>query len=224
MTNLNLFFKKISKFNRVILTMVIVDFFMNGAFSTIAPFFAIFITENIVGGSAKVAGFAASIYWLSKSIFQLPISRWLDRTDGELDEFWSLILAYFSIGFIPVLYFFSTQPWHIYTIQALFGFFSAWATPAWYSLFTRHLDKFRIGFEWSLFSVFSVGVATTIAAAGAGILIEQIGFRIVFLLASGIIFLSALSLYSIKKYVTSAKEKMEKVMPEHKPKQTTQLQ
>ena len=45
---------------------------------------------RIEGGSATVAGFAAAIYWIVKSIFQLPISRWLDKTDGENDEFWAL--------------------------------------------------------------------------------------------------------------------------------------
>lgn len=207
-------FKKILKFNRVILTMVVIEFFMNGAFSTIAPFFAIFITQEISGGSAKVAGFAAATYWIVKSLFQLPISRWLDKTDGEFDEFWALFLGYIFSAAIPVIYFFSTLPWHIYLAQALLGFIFAWAVPAWYAVFTRHLDKFRIGFEWSLYSVLSVGVSTSIAAATAGVLVERFGFRIIFLIASAIIFFSAISLLGIRRHLFPKRDSLEKVIPE----------
>ena len=206
--------KKILEFNRVILAMVIIEFFMNGAFGTIGPFFAIFILENIDGGSATVAGFSAAIYWIVKSIFQLPISRWLDKTDGESDEFWALFISYLLVSLVPLMYFFSTKPWHIYATQAFFGFLFAWAVPAWYSMFTRHLDKFRIGFEWSLYSVFSVGVSTSLAAVGAGVLIDQFGFRGIFLGASAVIFLSALSLFSIRHKVSPARIILEKVIPE----------
>jgi len=211
-------FKKIFKFNRVILTMVFVEFFMNGAFGTISPFFAIFIVEGIKGGSASVAGFAAAIYWIVKSIFQLPIARWLDKTDGEMDDFWALFWGYLLSAMTPVVYFFSTQPSHIYLAQALLGFSMAWAMPAWYSIFTRHLDKFRISFEWSLYSVFSVGIAAALAAAGGGVLIDQFGFRIIFLIASIIIIFSAFSLLTMKKYISKKPESLEKVVPEKKKK------
>lgn len=210
-------FKKILEFNKVILTMVVVDFFIIGAFSTISPFFAIFVIQDIRGGTATVAGFAAAIYWITKSIFQLPISRWLDRTDGERDEFNALFFSYLVSAFIPIIYFFSFQPWHIYVAQALLGFIFAWAVPAWYSIFTRHLDKFRISFEWSLFSV-SVGVSAALAASGAGLLVDYFGFRAVFILASAIILLSSFGLLNIRNKIFSKKTFLEKVIPEKKSK------
>jgi len=211
-------FKKIFKFNRVILTMVIIEFFMNGAFGTISPFFAIFIVEGIEGGSASVAGFAAAIYWLVKSIFQLPIARWLDKTDGEVDDLWALFWGYLGTALTPLVYFFSTQPLHIYFAQALLGFSMAWAVPAWYSIFTRHLDKFRISFEWSLYSVFSVGVSASLAAAIGGLLIEQFGFKVIFLIAFVIILISAFSLLTMKRWVFKKPESLKKVVPEKKKK------
>ena len=196
--------------------MVMVEFFRNGAFGTIAPFLAIFILEDIVGGSPHVAGFAVAIFWTVKSIFQLPIAKWLDKTDGELDEFWALFIGYLVVAFVPLIYFFATQPWHIYAAQVLFGFAAAWAVPAWYSIFTRHLDTFRIGFEWSLFSVFSIGASTAIGAASAGLLIENFGFRVIFLVASIVIFLAALGVLGIKKHIFPKRDSLEKIMPEHK--------
>lgn len=208
--------KSILGFNRVILTMVVVDFFVNGALGTIAPFFAIFITQQISEGSATIVGFASAVYWLTKSIIQLPISRFLDKTDGERDEFWAFFGGYMVAAFIPVLYYFATQPWHLYLIQAIFGFAMAWAIPAWYSIFTRHIDKFRVSFEWSLFSVFAVGISSTLASVIGGILVDRFGFRIVFLIASVIMFASAIGILSIKNKVFTKRERLEKVMPEYR--------
>jgi len=202
--------------NRVVFTLTFLDFFVNSAFGVIAPFFAIFITQQIDGGSATVAGLATAIYWVVKSIFQLPVARWLDRTDGEIDEFWALFCGYLSLTVIPIIYFFAIKPWHIYAAQAIFGFIMAWAVPSWFSIFTRHIDKFRISFEWSLYSVFAVGIATAIAGAVGGILVDRLGFRFIFLLASALTLLAALGIWSIKKYIYPKRDHLERVIPERK--------
>jgi len=208
-------FEKIKNFNRVIVTMVTVDFFVNSAFGIISPFFAIFITRQIEGGTATVAGFAAASYWITKSVLQLPVSRFLDRTDGEKDEFLAFFLGYLTQSLIPIIYFFSSQPWHIYVAQIFYGSIMAWVVPAWYSIFTRHIDKFRISFEWSLYSVISVGIATSGAAAIGGVLIDKFGFRPLFLAASLISLISAMGLLSIKKHIFP-KDHLFKVLPERK--------
>ena len=72
--------------NIVVRIMVIVDFFVNSAFGSFGPVFAIFITNQIAGGSASVAGLAAAAYWIAKSILQLPVARFLDKTDGTTSD------------------------------------------------------------------------------------------------------------------------------------------
>jgi MFS family permease len=202
--------------NTIVLTMVFLDFFINTAFGIVAPFFAIFITRSIEGGTATVAGLATAIYWVVKSLIQLPIARWLDKTDGERDDFWALFAGYFAIGFVPLIYFFSSQPWHIYAAQVFFGFCMAWAVPAWFSIFTRHLDKFRISFEWSLYSVFSVGLSTALAGAIGGVLVDEFGFRVIFIIASILIWATALGLLTIRRNIYFRRDHLEKVIPERK--------
>lgn len=199
--------------NKVVRFLVVTDFFYNAAFASFAPVFAIFITGQIAGGSAKVAGFSASIYWIVKSVIQLPIARFLDKTDGEKDDFWAMFLGFFFSGFVPLGYVFASEPWHLYILQAFLGFVMAWAVPAWYSIFTRHVDKWRISFEWSLESVFSVGLATAGAAALGGYIADKFGFDVVFLAASLMIFASSLLLLGLKKYLVR-KDHQEKVLPE----------
>ncbi|MEK9194355.1 MAG: MFS transporter [Patescibacteria group bacterium] len=199
--------------NKVIYILVGTDFFYNSAFGAFAPIFAIFITGQIAGGSAKVAGFATASYWVVKSVFQLFIARFLDRTDGEWDEFWAVFLGYFFSGFVPLGYLFATEPWHLYALQGFLGFTMAWAIPAWYSIFTRHVDRWRIGFEWSLQSVFAVGISAAGSAALGGFLADRFGFRILFL-ASGILAIaSSFLILTLRKHLLP-RDNREKVLPE----------
>lgn len=199
--------------NPVVRILVIADFFYNSAFASFAPVFAIFITGTIVGGSASVAGFATAVYWIVKSIFQLPVARFLDKTDGETDDFWAMWAGYFLTSFVPIAYIFASEPWHLYVIQGCFGFIMAWLVPAWYSIFTRHVDKWRISFEWSLESVFSVGMATAGAAALGGYLVDQFGFEVLFLGAGIVSLLASFMVLFLKPHLLGKKEQ-EKVMPE----------
>ena len=189
--------------NKVVQILVTIDFFVNGAFGSFGPVFAVFITSQISSGSLSVAGFAASAYWITKSIIQLPIAHFLDKTDGERDEFWALFLGYIFFAFVPIMYIFATKPWHLYLIQAFLGVCMAFAVPAWYSIFTRHVDKERIGFEWSLQSVFAVGLTTAIAAAVGGVLADKFGFKILFLMAGIVILISSIFLWRLRKNLWS---------------------
>ena len=183
-----------SRINKVVWVMVVTDFFVNSAFGSFAPVFAIFITGQIVGGDAKVAGFAASVYWIVKSLVQLPIARFLDRAKTEERRFWAMFYGYLFSAFIPFTYLFVSEPWHLYLTQAIFGICMAWAVPAWYSIFTNHVDKWRVSFEWSLESVFSVGAATAMATAIGGFVADKFGFDVLFLSAGSLAVLSSLLL------------------------------
>ena len=182
------FFKLDFHINKVVRLLVIADFFFNFAFASFSPVLAIFITNQIAGGSAKVVGFATAFYWLTKSLIQLPIAKFLDKTDGERDDFWAMVFGYFLSGFAPLGYLFATQPWHLYAINAFFGFCMAWAVPAWYGIFTRHVDKWRVSYEWSLDSVFAVGLSAAAATALGGYIADRFGFNILFMGAAGFAF------------------------------------
>lgn len=209
-------FNMFKNINKVVRILVITDFFVNSSFGSFAPIFAIFITGQIEGGSPKVAGFAAAVYWIVKSLIQLPIARFLDKTDGERDDFWALFLGYFFSAFVPIAYIFVSQPWHLYLAQAFLGVCMAWAVPAWYSIFTRHVDKWRISFEWSLQSVFGFGLATSIATALGGYLVERVGFDILFAGAGVVAILASLMLLSLRKEI-AGKDHQKLVMPERRP-------
>lgn len=205
--------KQIRGFNDFILTIIISDFFVNSAFASVAPIFAIFITRQIQGGDAAVAGFATASLWLTKGIFQLPIAKFLDRTDGENDDFKALFFGSVAMSAVPIMYLFVSLPWHLYLVQAFLGFCLSWVVPAWYALFTRHVDQFRISFEWSLDSVFSVSIATALASAFGGLVANRFGFDALFIFSSIFILVGAFLLLPLRSKIRK-REFTERLFPE----------
>ncbi|MBI2674311.1 MAG: MFS transporter [Candidatus Yanofskybacteria bacterium] len=167
--------------NHVIKTLVLSDFFVNAGFSVFAPIFAIFVTQQIQGGSLQVVGFAAAIVQIVKVSLELPIAKFLDKNHGEYDDFYSMILGSVLIAMVPFMYLIATEVNHVYFISALYGAGIAFTVPPWYAIFSRHTDKLKESFEWSLDSV-AIGISGAGAAAVGGILAQKFGFNFIFII------------------------------------------
>jgi len=167
--------------NRVVRHLVMSDFVLNFAFGLLAPIFAVFILRDISGGSLRVIGLATAFYWIARTVTTVPLSRLMDRTDGERDEFYFSVLGTFLISSVPLFYLFAHLPWHIYLIQFVYGLANSMAVPAWRILFTDHIDTGRTGYEWSLEDI-AIGVSTAISAYLGSVLADKFGFHIVLIL------------------------------------------
>lgn len=177
--------------NKIVFFLIKADFFFFSALGLIAPIFAVFLTENLKDGSIEVAGFAVAIYWITKSIFEIPIAKFLDRKKGERDDLMFLVIGYFIVGLIHFGYTQATLSWHIYILEFLYAISMAIAMPGWSAIFTRHIDKGKEGFDWSIeHVVYSVG--TGIAGALSGILVTKYGFDAIFVIAGIIAIIGAL--------------------------------
>ena len=186
------------KINKVIKILITSDIFLNSGWGLLAPVFAIFILQNIQGGNAKVAGFAAMTYWIVKSSLQIPIGKYLDKNHGEKDDLYFLILGTILVGFVPFGYLVSSLPWHIYLCQILQAVGMAMVIPPWDAIFTRHIDKGKEAFEWGLEST-TLGFSAGIAGAIGGLLVAFVGFKIVFIMVGSFTFLAAALLFLIRK-------------------------
>jgi len=192
--------------NKVIKTLIVSDFFLNSGWGLLGPVFAIFLVQKIALGSpaegAKIAGFASLTYWIVKSFLQIPIGQHLDKHRGEKDDFWFMVLGTFLTGLTPFGYLISFQPWHIYSFQVLHALGMAMAVPSWSALFTRHIDKGKEAFEWSVRST-SLGFGAGIAGAVGGVLAALFGFQIIFVLVGAFTMISAGLLILIQKEISS---------------------
>ena len=135
--------------NRTIKLLMISDVFFMTGFGLIDPILAIFIKENLIGGTIFAAGVASTIFLITKSIVQLPFSRYVDRHDQKVR--W-LITGTFLIAAVPFIYFFADNVKYIYFAQIVHGLGSGLAYPTWLGLWSTHLDKKHESYEWSMYS------------------------------------------------------------------------
>jgi len=167
--------------------LIVSDFFLNSGWGLMGPIFAIFIVKNIAVGNiaeaAKIAGFSALCFWITKSLLQIPIGRYLDKNHGERDDFWFMVLGTFMMALVPIGYLLSTQPWHIYGLQIFYAIAAALNFPSWSAIFTRHIDKGKEAVEWGTHSTVS-GLGVGIAGGLGGIAVASFGFTSVFIFVS----------------------------------------
>lgn len=169
--------------NKVIKILITSDFLLQSGWGLIGPIFAIFLTKQIQGGNLKMVGLVAAVYWLTKSIIQPFIAHYLDKNHGEKDDFIFLLVGMYVANIIPLGYVFSSQPWHIFALESIRALAMACVVPTWAATFTRHIDKGREAFSWSMEST-GVGFAAGLASALGAWLASIFGFRVVFVLVA----------------------------------------
>ncbi|MEM1535451.1 MAG: MFS transporter [Candidatus Pacearchaeota archaeon] len=167
--------------------LILSDFFIFTGFGLVTPIIAIFIKENLVGGSIHAAGIASMIFILIKSILQPTFAYIAQPTHKKI----MLVSGTALIFFVPIIYILSKNVMHIYIASAIYGIGTALAYPPWLSYFTRNLTKGAEGFEWSIYSS-AEGLGSAFAALVGSFLAEKIGFYSVFVIVAIMAFIGLL--------------------------------
>lgn len=167
--------------NKTLRLLMISDVFVFSGFGLIAPILAIFIKDDLIGGSIVAAGIASAIFLITHSVLQIFFAYKFNPKD----RLWMLHVGTALIAIVPFGYIFATHIYHLYAIQFIYGLGASFAYPSWYSLFSAHLEKGKKGYQWSIYNS-SVGIGTAITAAGGAWLADKTSFELVFAL-TGII-------------------------------------
>ncbi len=190
------------------------DVFLLTGLGFVAPIFAIYLTERIEGGNIEVAGFAAAVYWIVNSLVMIPIGKFLDKNHGEKDDLWFVVLGNILAAFAVLGYLFSKYPWHIYFLEGLYGFGMAMNMAGYTAIFTRHIDKEKEAYEWSVRGAW-VGIGSGLAGAVGGWVAYHFGFNNLFIgIIIFILISAALPLLILKEM--KSRNKPEPIFPEIK--------
>jgi len=184
-------------FNKIVKILIVSDVFIYSAWGLIMPVIAVFIIGPPIGGDASVAGTAVGIYWVVKSLLQVPVGKYLDRNRGEKDDYWFMVIGTFLASLTPVLFLTASEPWHIYGIEVLHAFGMAMVIPSWSGIFTRHIDKGREAETWG-FESSSLGLGVGIAGIAGGFIAKAVGFTPLFVAVSFFGLVGVLLLFLIK--------------------------
>lgn len=164
--------------NRTIKLLMFSDVFVQTGFGLIDPILAIYIKEDLVGGTIFAAGLASMLFLVTKCLVQLPFSRYVDRHNEKVK--W-LILGTLLLSVVPFIYIFAQDIKLIYVAQILFGIGSGLAYPTWLGLWSVNLDQRQESFEWSLYST-ATGIGTAITAGIGAAIAQFIGFKLTFVI------------------------------------------
>jgi MFS family permease len=168
------------KLNKVIKILIFSDLALLTGFGFVTPVFAIFLTDNIRGGTVEVAGFAAAIYWVINSLVMIPFGRFLDKNPGEKDDLWFVVIGNFLAVLAVVGYIFSRLPWHIYLCQGIYGLGMAMNIPGYTAIFSRHIEKGKEALPWSVRGALT-GIGSGVAGALGGVIAYNFGFNNLFI-------------------------------------------
>lgn len=201
---------------RVVKYFILADLALLAGWGLIGPVFSVYVVETVAGATLATVGMAAAIYWVLKSLLQLPIASFLDRHEGERDDFIVLVGGLFASAFTAVAYVFITKTWHLYLVEMLHAVAFAFYVPAWSAIFSRHLDRDRVSFDWSLDSTVA-GLSAGISGFFGGMIAYSFGFTWVFLLAGIFSAISAVVLLLAPDLVFPRKTSVEPQVKDHTP-------
>lgn len=167
--------------NKKILWLILSDILILSSFGLIGPIFAIFINERL-GGTLIEVGIATTVFWITKSALQLPLSRYMDHHRKKQI---TLVIGTFLIVNVPFIYAISTGVYGIYLAQAVYGIGAALAYPAWFTLFVAYSDRRQRGTEYALWSS-GIGIGTAAAAFLGANIAQAIGFKVLFFIVGAV--------------------------------------
>ncbi len=201
---------------RVVKYFILVDLALLAGWGLIDPIFSIFIVNYVAGATLVTVGITTAMYWFLKSMLQMPFANYLDRTSGEKDDFYALILGLFIVSFAAFSFTLVHEQWQLYVTQALKAVgFSLYAA-TWPAIFSRHLDKDRVSFDWAFDST-AVSISAGAAGLMGSIIAKYWGFSSVFLFGGFFSLLSALVLVAVPDLILPPKTTTQNTGRENRP-------
>jgi len=176
--------------NRIIQILLLFLFVLSVGDALFVPLLGVFVRDFIRGASLSTVGFSFAIFAVTKSFLQIPLARAIDNGINEHDDLTLMVIGGIISAFSVFMLIFVREIWQLYLFQALFGVGTASIFAAYYAIFSRHTDKGKEAFEWSLFSVGGLTVSVGLGAFLGGMIADRFGFSILFA-ASGMLSLIA---------------------------------
>lgn len=167
-----------SKLNKNLRLLIFVNTIITFTVGMFAPFYAVFVAK--IGGGAALAGVSWALFSVVSGVLILLLSKWELRVKRQ-----HILLAvgYLIRAIVFLSYAFMNNISQLLITQVLWGIASAVGTPAFDALYTSSTSKETAISEWGDWEGVSA-IATGIAALIGGMLIQQVGFKTLFILMS----------------------------------------
>lgn len=204
------------KLNRIVKFFVLSDLFLLSGWGLIDPIFSVFIIQRIVGATLVTIGIAAAIYWILRAILQVPIAKFIDRTPGERDDFYVLMIGLVIAGFSSLSFALVHTATELYVVQAIRALAFACYGAAWPSIFSRHLDKDKVSLDWTADGV-AAGIGSGVAGLLGGLVGQYLGYNAVFIMGAVLSLFAAFVLIGVPELIVPRTTTSETEIKDHRP-------
>lgn len=165
-------------FNQSIRTLLIGSAFMHIGAGLLAPIYAIYVKQ--IGGSVLDASIAGGIFSLAAGIVTLSSAKLVDRSKNKK----AIVTAgYLIMAFGYFLYIFVNSIAFLFIVQVIIGLASAFYTPAYDLLYTKHMPETKVGRIWGTWDAMDK-FTIAFGAFFGGLVITFCGFNTMFILMS----------------------------------------
>lgn len=186
--------------NRILKTLILADFCLLSGFGLLNPIFAVYLVEQIPGGTVGTAGIASGIYLLIRVLLQYPVARIADKEKGNVLELFVLTFGYAITALVPFTYIFAKSIWHIYLIQIVLGIGMGLSFPGWSALFTKFIKPGKEASTWSIYSsLIILGMGG--AAAIGGLVAQYLGFVLLFVIVGVFSIAGCVAAFSLYRHI-----------------------
>ncbi|OGZ94820.1 MAG: hypothetical protein A2528_02045 [Candidatus Staskawiczbacteria bacterium RIFOXYD2_FULL_37_9] len=161
----------------------------------LTPFYAVFVQK--IGGNIASAGFSWAVFSIVAGVLTLLFAKWqLKVKEQEL----LLALGYLIRGLVFLSYAFMGSIAQLIFTQVLWGVGAALGTPAFDAVYSAHTNKEDSIVQWGQWEGIAA-IATGLAAIVGGILIQEVGYPVVFIGMAVICFLLGIYIWKLPREV-----------------------
>ena len=129
------------KVGRLIQALTLNDITYWGGFDMLQVIFALFVVQEIQGGSAADVGIALFLYKAAALLVSIPVGSLFDSIDSLRDEEMGLILSSIITGTMYILLSFATLKWQLFLIMAIVGMARSLNLNSWRKIFNKSFAK-----------------------------------------------------------------------------------
>lgn len=151
----------IFKLNNVIWYLTASDVFSWGLYIPLNALIGIYLSQIFEVGTVEIIGIGVAIYYVTRSLTQIPIGIMIDKIKRDRDDIAVLVLGSFLLG-IPFLFYPLIQnQFAFYLLQMVAGLGASMNLVAWRKLFAKNLDVNKEGTSYAVYdTVLSLSIAT----------------------------------------------------------------
>lgn len=192
--------KKIFGLNRVVLLLSLADIFSWGPYMVISALSGLYLAIKLEMDAVQVVAIGTSIYYITRTILQMPIGKISDKIKSDSDEILFLLIGAILMGLPFIVYPFISIPIHYYILQFVFGLGVSFNLTNWRKLFALNVDKNMEGTQYGFYEICMSGGAAVFSAliGGLGSLSNRY-FDIIIVSAGIIMLLASVWIFLIQK-------------------------